>query len=272
MATYVSSIRRFRTKHFFQHKSIFFQASITAILNLENDTWLILIQESLVYLLVFGRWILPRSSYSREALADLLLGFLAMASDIMELYAIFDEERVRTNLDLTYVILAVWSVSFFQFIPVFAHKQKFHYLQSARTKFIRQACGEHFAQVVVTCLSIVLQDGPFLCLRLYLMIEYSLVTYSLVFFVLKNIVTLILLFYRLGVLCINLPCCYEEEKKIVEVDSVDFSAPVVFKKISVPASMHFSQPAMTNSLNARNFLIGAMTDFQFETLRFLCNT
>ena len=153
-----------------------------------------------------------------------------MASDIMELYAVFDEDSIKENLYLTYVILVVWSISFFQFIPVFAHKQKFHYLESARTKFIRQACGEHFAHVVVTCLSIFLQDGPFLCLRLYIMIEYNLVTYSLVFFVLKNIVTLMLLFYRLGILCVNLPCCYDKEAKIAEVNTVDFSAPVVFQK------------------------------------------
>ena len=179
---------------------------------------------------MFGRWILPRSSYSREALADLLLGFLAMASDIMELYAVFDEDRIKGDLHLTYVILTVWSASFFQFIPVFAHKQKFRHLESARARFIRKACGKHFAHVVVTCLSIILQDGPFLCLRLYIMIEYNLVTYSLVFFVLKNIVTLMLLFYRLGILCVNLPCCYDEVANIVEVKTVDFCAPVLFQK------------------------------------------
>ena len=62
------------------------------------------------------------------------------------------------------------------------------------------------------------------------MIEYNLVTYSLVFFVLKNIVTLLLLFYRLGILCVNLPCCYDEVANIVAVKTVDFCAPVLLQK------------------------------------------
>ena len=181
-------------------------------------------------MLVLGRWILPRSSFSREALADLLLQFLAVASDIMELYAIFDEDKVRTHLRLTYTILTVWSISFLQFISVLVHKQKYRRLRSAHAKRILRACGDYFAQVVATCLSIVLQDAPFLCLRLYIMIEFNIITYSLVFFVLKNIVSLLLLLYRLVFLCIHLPGCYVEERKLVDVDDVDFSAPVPINK------------------------------------------
>ena len=62
-------------------------------------------------------------------------------------------------------------------------------------------------EIIYTFMSVFLQDGPFLALRLYIMIRLRLITYSLVFFVLKNIVTLILLFYRLGIMCYNLPCC-----------------------------------------------------------------
>ena len=207
---------------------------------------------------------LPRSSFSREALADLLLQFLAVASDIMELYAVFDEEKVQKSLGLTYAILAVWSVSFFQFIPVLVHKHKYRRLRSARAERIRRACGDYFAQVVVTCLSILLQDAPFLCLRLYIMIEFNLITYSLVFFVLKNIVSLILLFYRLVFLCIHLPGCYDERKEIVDVDDVDFSAPVVLHKAKTPTHIDFTrQSAASNSLNAYNFTFGETKGAQF---------
>ena len=150
----------------------------------------------------------------------------------MELYAIFDEDKVRTHLRLTYTILTVWSISFLQFIPVLVHKRKYRRLRSAHAKRILRACGDYFAQVVATCLSIVLQDAPFLCLRLYVMLEFNLITYSLVFFVLKNIVSLLLLLYRLVFLCIHLPGCYVEERKIVDVDDVNFSAPVLINKSS----------------------------------------
>jgi hypothetical protein len=205
------------------------QSSIDEILALEDTTWIVVIQESLVYLLVFGRWILPRSEVSRAALSDLLLEYLAIASDIMELYAIFDEDVVQSNFGATYAILTIWSISFLQFVPVLVFKQKYRHLQSPRMSKINRACGEYFAEVVVTLTSILLQDGPFLCLRLYIMLRFELITYSLVFFVLKNIVAVLLLLYRLVILCIRLPCCYHDNGEVVDVESVDFSRPVVLQ-------------------------------------------
>lgn len=198
------------------------------MLDIGDTTWIVVIQETLVYLLVFSRWILPRAEVSRAALSDLLLEYLAIASDIMELYAIFDENVVQRHLGVTYAILAVWSLSFLQFIPVLSYKQKYRHLHSARMQKITRACGDFFAEVLVTIMSILFQDGPFLCLRLYIMLRFELITYSLVFFILKNIVALLLLIYRLVILCVRLPCCYHDERSFVEVDSVDFSKPIVF--------------------------------------------
>ena len=166
---------------------------------------MIIVQESLVYLLVISRWLLPRRKMSREFLADLLLEFLAIASDIMELLAVFDESAVRTNLILTYSVLGVWSASFIQFIPVLAHKRwMFRSVRRRETKCFTKACGEYFVEIVYTLMSIFLQDGPFLVLRLYIMIQLNLITYSLVFFVLKNVVSLLLLAYRLVIMCYHL--------------------------------------------------------------------
>lgn len=156
---------------------------------------------------MLSRWLLPRGSVSRDFLSDLLLEFLAIASDIMELLAVFDEDRVRGNLQLTYVILAVWSASFIQFIPILVQKRRYRRVRNPRMKGISRVCGEHFVEIVVTCMSIFLQDLPFLVVRLYIMIAVDLITYSLIFFVLKNIVTLMLLFYRLGILCYRIPAC-----------------------------------------------------------------
>ena len=218
-------------------------------MDLEETTWIVIIQESLVYILVFGRWWLPRGEVSREALSDLLLEYLAIASDIMELYAIFDEDIVQRDLGLTYAILVLWSISFFQFVPVLVHKKKYQHLESRRMKKITRACGDFFSQIVVTCLSIFLQDAPFLCLRLYIIIHFNLVTYSLIFFVLKNIVTLMLLFYRLTILCIRLPCCYFDDFEIVGVSAVDFSSPVVIEKNHIPLRSSTSISAKHYSFN-----------------------
>ncbi|XP_060554882.1 transmembrane protein 26-like, partial [Ruditapes philippinarum] len=170
-------------------------SSLPVFGTLNNDVWVIIVEESLVYLLVFSRWLLPRGEVSRDFLADLLLEFLAIASDIMELLAVFDEEDVRSNLKLTYVILAVWSASFIQFIPIFMQKKRFRRARSPNVEFLTRHCGDKFIEIVVTCMSIFLQDLPFLVVRLYIIIEVNLITYSLIFFLLKNIVTLMLLFY-----------------------------------------------------------------------------
>lgn len=174
---------------------------------LDNDVWVIIIEESLVYLLVFSRWLLPRGEVSRDFLADLLLEFLAIASDIMELLAVFDQDEVRGNLKLTYAIMAVWSASFIQFIPILMQKKRFRKVRNPRVGCLTRHCGEQFTEIVVTCMSIFLQDLPFLVVRLYIIIEVNLITYSLIFFLLKNIVTLMLLSYRLSILCYRLPHC-----------------------------------------------------------------
>ena len=186
----------------------------------DNEIWLIIVEEALIYLLVFCRWLLPRRSVSREFLADLLLEFLAIASDIMELLAVFDEPQVRGDRTLNYWVMGIWSGSFIQFIPVLAHKRMFRRTRSAQMQCFKHACGTYFVEIIYTFMSVFLQDGPFLALRLYIMIRLRLITYSLVFFVLKNIVTLILLFYRLGIMCYNLPCC-KSCKKSDEITVAD---------------------------------------------------
>ena len=212
-------------------KTVFnFQGSGIGNLNTPNaEIWLIIVEESLIYLLVFARWLLPRRDMSREFLADLLLEFLAIASDIMELLAVFDEDKVRESLMLTYWVMAVWSASFIQFIPVLAQKRMFRQLRAPQRTLFTKCCGTSFVEIAYTCMSIFLQDGPFLVLRLYIMISLNLITYSLVFFVLKNAVTVVLLVYRLGIMCYRLPCCKGEKQKggqtgdenVIDHDNVD---------------------------------------------------
>ncbi|XP_052815202.1 transmembrane protein 26-like [Mya arenaria] len=174
-------------------------------LAMNNEVWLIIVQEALVYLLVFSRWLLPRGAVSRAFLADLLLEFLAIASDIMELLAVFDEEEIRGNLSLTLAILTVWSASFIQFIPVLVHKRRFRHVRNPKVPCINRYFGDKFVEIVVTLMNIFLQDLPFLIVRLYIVFEIRIITYSLIFFILKNIVSLMLLFYRLTIMGKRLP-------------------------------------------------------------------
>ena len=50
-------------------------------------------------------------------------------------------------------------------------------------------------------LTFICQDGPYLSIRLYAMIAYRLITYSIIFFTCKNLFIIGLLLYRLFVVC-----------------------------------------------------------------------
>ncbi|KAK3091879.1 hypothetical protein FSP39_023385 [Pinctada imbricata] len=201
--------------------------------NFGANTWSIIVEESLVYLIVLSRWLLPRGEVTREALSDLLLDYLAIASDIMELFALFDVDKIRAKPNVTYAILTIWSISFFQFVPVMIHRRIFLKVRSPVYYFqwIALGCGEHFSEIFYLSMGIILQDGPFLVLRLWIILYLDVLTYSLMFFVVKNIAVILLLVYKLSILCSKMPCCHKAGGTVEDVVSVDFSHPVDIKPV-----------------------------------------
>ena len=61
---------------------------------------------------------LPRGLITRDQLSALLLEYVAIAADILELFEAFDEESVARNKEVTMAILAVYSWSLLQFTLV----------------------------------------------------------------------------------------------------------------------------------------------------------
>jgi hypothetical protein len=43
----------------------------------------LVVEELMLYLMILGRWFLPRGDVGREQLTQLLFGFIGIASDIM---------------------------------------------------------------------------------------------------------------------------------------------------------------------------------------------
>ena len=117
---------------------------------------------------------------------------------------------------LTYIILGVWSLSVLQFTLTFATA---HRPRRARGLRLSPATSDgdddddhrHRQSVIrvellATVLSLLMQDGPFLAVRLYTMITYNIITYSLVFFTAKNVLVILLLAYKI-LLLLNKICC-----------------------------------------------------------------
>lgn len=65
--------------------------------------------------IILGRWLSPRTAMSRNQLSNLLLGYVANAADIMELFESLQSPGVIYATDVTIAVLAVYSWSLLQF-------------------------------------------------------------------------------------------------------------------------------------------------------------
>ena len=180
---------------------------------LETETWVIIMEQLFLYLMILSRWILPRGEITRNELSQLLFVFIGIASDITELFALFEESAVRLSTDLTYVILCIWSISLLQFTFVLTATHSPKKTRTALATTSASCEDDDESQDVVAalfqtevwsiCVNFLLQDGPFLAVRLYTMIEFKVLTYSIIFFTAKNGLLVMLLVYRLSVLCLE---------------------------------------------------------------------
>ena len=151
---------------------------------------------------------LPKGELTRDQLSQLLFVYIGMASDIMELFVLFDEEKVLGDPLLAYVILAVWSVSLLQYgLVLTATKSRKPRMathardadMSATEKASRQClCCETEIWAILT--TVLMQDGPFMGLRLYILISKNVMAYGMLFFTFKNALVLSLQFYRIVVI------------------------------------------------------------------------
>ena len=54
-------------------------------------------EQALLFLLILGRWFMPKGNITKNQLSQILLVYIGMAADIMELFEVFKEERVRSD-------------------------------------------------------------------------------------------------------------------------------------------------------------------------------
>lgn len=67
---------------------------------------------------------LPKGGLSREQFSQLMLAYIGMAADIVEIFEAFRECKVMLETTLIYAVLAIWSWSLFQFCLVFRGAQR----------------------------------------------------------------------------------------------------------------------------------------------------
>ncbi|XP_026465093.1 transmembrane protein 26, partial [Ctenocephalides felis] len=177
-------------------------------IQLSAETWVTLIEQFLMLILIVGRWMLPKGDLTRDQLSQLLLVYIGTAADIIEFFDSFKEDKVASERTLVFLTLAIWSWSLLQFTIV---------LSATRSRKPRGVAGQNGSgrKIVQTqqksqgcccsidawgiALNILLQDAPFLAFRLLIIIHYRIVSYMNVFFTCKNTLVILLQLYRLYV-------------------------------------------------------------------------
>ncbi|CAH1242130.1 TMEM26 [Branchiostoma lanceolatum] len=219
-------------------------AEIDDILNLQSvgidakimiENWVGALEQMLVILLVIGRWVLPRGDLTRDELSQLLLVYVAMAADIVELFQVFEEERVGNKSEVVYGALFLFTWSLLQFtivltadrarksrlgaihttggaLPKSSHEEdtgdRAIKRRSTLQRFSEEVqernlllCGCCHPDVFAMATTIFMQDGPFLAFRLYLIFYERVLTQGVLFFVGKNTLLIVLQLYRIVIIC-----------------------------------------------------------------------
>ena len=171
----------------------------------------------MLVIIIIGRWLLPKGDLSRDQLSSLLLNYTAMASDIVDFFTILDEdEKLTDNWMFVYSVLAFWTLSLLQFAFVHTVQKQDeeddnHDEDDDAAASEKQSDDNHSVlgrlkkncqmllatEAWAICLTIFLQDLPFLIVRLLAVIKYNVFTQSNTFFICKNSLVLCLQSYRL---------------------------------------------------------------------------
>ncbi|KAG9431722.1 transmembrane protein 26 [Apis mellifera carnica] len=171
-------------------------------IKISKETWVTLIEQFLMLILIIGRWMLPKGDLTRDQLSQLLLVYIGTAADIIEFFDSFKEDRIAREPVLVYLTLGIWAWSLMQFTVVLtATKSRKSRLSSGNAVKRRIHTETSCCSIDVwgITLNMILQDGPFLAFRLILIVHYRIVSYMNIFFTCKNTLVILLQLYRLYV-------------------------------------------------------------------------
>lgn len=237
------------------------------------------LEEIMLLLLIIGRWLLPKGNISREQLSQLLFVYFGISSDIMDIFILFQEPKVLRDESMCYAILALWSLSLFQFTIVLTAVKSRRPRLSLQATPLRKLTSFKCCQFEIWGLmtTVVMQDGPFLVLRLYCLIGLKIFSYALLFYTVKNILVVILQAYRFIVLLLNIRESTDAEidhsQSMVSITGSSRngkppSAPGTPTRLVRPQLMAANHSLSNLSRGTSDYAIGSnnKADFSFESV------
>ncbi|KAG8569028.1 hypothetical protein GDO81_014236 [Engystomops pustulosus] len=161
-------------------------------------------EELTILVLIIGRWLMPRGKMSREQLSELLLMYLALGADMLDILELMKEPSVTTNKTITVVGLCLFSWAIMQFAIVMNQSLncsssdtkvdgRFHSSSLVKNCLLSLCYSDEIWNVIF---AVGMQDGPFLVYRLYLVTRKGVFNESMTFFISKNILSVAIQIYR----------------------------------------------------------------------------
>ncbi|XP_015192385.1 transmembrane protein 26-like [Lepisosteus oculatus] len=169
----------------------------------EKHEQILHLRQTLPFVLVLGRWIMPKGEMSRDDLSNILTNFLSLGADILELSEVFKDKEVRSHYKLLVIGLSLFSLALMQFplvitkiqLPV-THPAPKHLLKRVRDHSVEEGCNK----ILGLLINVVMQDAPFLVYRLYLITKLGVYDDTIIYFTCKNIVMILIDVYTILVI------------------------------------------------------------------------
>ncbi|KAM6930107.1 transmembrane protein 26 [Lycodopsis pacificus] len=172
-----------------------------AIVELEPENWVAGLEQTMLIVLVLGRWLMPKGDMSRDQLSQLLMVYVGLGADILDILDAFKEPEVKTNQTVVYMGLGLFSWALMQFPLVLTQTQlpEGEPPQKSAGGAPSSSASCCSSEVWSLLLTVGVQDGPFLLYRLYLMVQKRVLNQLMIFFTCKNILVVLLELYRIFV-------------------------------------------------------------------------
>uniref|UniRef100_A0A8C5DWQ8 Transmembrane protein 26 n=1 Tax=Gouania willdenowi TaxID=441366 RepID=A0A8C5DWQ8_GOUWI len=170
------------------------------ISELDPENWVAGLEQTMLIVLVLGRWLMPKGDMSRDQLSQLLMVYVGLGADILDIFDTFKEPEVKTNQVVVIIGLALFSWALMQFPLVLTQTRHLSgepdQNSAAHRPSFTSCCSSEAWSLLLT---VGLQDGPFLFYRIYLMVRQQVLNQLMIFFTCKNILIVLLELYRIFV-------------------------------------------------------------------------
>nr|XP_019945865.1 PREDICTED: transmembrane protein 26-like [Paralichthys olivaceus] len=165
------------------------------------NKWILALHQILLILLIVGKWLLPLGGgVTRDELSQLLLIFIGTAADTLEFTSETLSDVKEKSPMMVYIILGVWTWSMLQFplhLAVVTSKSEGEDRQGVKESSL---WSKHSRDMWSIIEALFIQDGPYLVVRLIVIIYSRVIHQMLGFFTIKNFLVVILNLYRLTVI------------------------------------------------------------------------